>query len=78
MLTVIRGTDKDNDADNEKGQDQPQKRQKVDKPLYNNDTFEGAIAYWISEGLKNNSMDANITEAALGDFNAEGSALPDS
>ncbi|KAL8910198.1 MAG: hypothetical protein Q9171_004496 [Xanthocarpia ochracea] len=74
-------TTKDNDGDEEKNVDQPQKG-KRDDPLIpldprndipgplNNDTFQGAIGNFILEGTSAGTMD--IEAARAGEVNAEG------
>ncbi len=58
-----RDTTKDNDGDDEKKVDQPQKRD--DEPVstgvtWDNSTFEGAIVGYISQGLASGDLDPSI------------------
>jgi hypothetical protein len=79
-LMATRGTDKDDDDDYDKNIDQPQKlRKRNDRPdfKYDNSTFEGAVAWYIAEGMKNNSIDGNVTANELANFTIQGSFLPD-
>lgn len=83
-----RSTTKDNDEDDEKDVDQPQKRDEVpengssfislekrsDAPgNLDNSTFEGNIGNWIQQGIADGTLDT--TAANFGEVNAQG--LPD-
>ncbi|KAI4197889.1 MAG: hypothetical protein LQ350_005648 [Teloschistes chrysophthalmus] len=81
-------TTKDNDADDEKNIDQPQKREEMGQrgesfisldrrsdtpgPL-DNSTFEGAIGNWIIQGTQDGTL--NVSATQFGEVNAQG--LPD-
>ncbi|KAI9826356.1 MAG: hypothetical protein M1832_000273 [Thelocarpon impressellum] len=64
------GTTTDDDTDDEKGIDQPQRRDDA-STTYDNLTFEGAVANWVNMGLaQNKGIQAPDTE-----FNAQGSVF---
>ena len=79
ILILLRGTTKDDDTDDEKTVDQPQKHKRNDIPgPADNTTFEGVIANYIAEGVAQSTIDPTVLQSFNGDgFTAQGSLLPD-
>ena len=88
LIQWRRSTTKDDDEDEEKNIDQPQKRDGVqpeassfislrtrsDTPgNLDNSTFEGNVGNWILQGVKDGTL--NTTAANFGEVNTQG--LPD-
>lgn len=88
LISWCRSTTKDNDEDEEKSIDQPEKRDGVgeegesfislktrnDTPgSLDNSTFEGNVGNWIQQGIADGTLDT--TAASFGEVNAQG--LPD-